>query len=93
MPSDGPLTGVLQEQAPTRPDRKDIVAFVADADTESVLRDGLTYAAPRGVEFHRANVRRAIDLLRETSTPRVLIIDVSGEARPLTALEELSDVV
>ena len=62
-------------------------------ETESVLRDGLTDAAPRGVEFHRANVRGAIDLLRETSTPRVLIIDVSGEGRPLTALEELSDVV
>ena len=58
-----------------------------------MLRDGLTDAAPRGVEFHRANVRGAIDLLRETSTPRVLIIDVTGEARPLTALEELSDVV
>ena len=93
MPPDVPITETPHEQAPTRPDRKDIVAFVADGETESVLRDGLTDAAPRGVEFHRANVRGAIDLLRETSTPRVLIIDVSGEGRPLTALEELSDVV
>ena len=58
-----------------------------------MLRDGLSDAAPHGVEFHRANVRGAIDVLRETPTPRVLIVDVSGEDRPLTALEELSDVV
>ncbi len=93
MPPDAAITEIQPEQAPARPDRKDIIAFVTDAETENVLRDGLTDAAPRGVEFHRANVRAAIDLLRETSTPRVLIIDVSGEARPLTALEELSDVV
>ena len=58
-----------------------------------MLRDGLSDAAPHGVEFHRTNVRGAIDMLRQTSTPRVLIIDVTGEGRPLTALESLSDVV
>ena len=93
MPPDVALAELQPEQAPARPDRKDIIAFVTDAETENVLRDGLTDAAPHGVEFHRANVRGAIDLLRETSTPRVLIIDVTGEGRPLTALEELSDVV
>jgi pilus assembly protein CpaE len=93
MPPDVAISDLKPEQAPARPDRKDIIAFVTDAETENVLRDGLTDAAPHGVEFHRASVRAAIDLLRETSTPRVLIIDVTGEGRPLTALEELSDVV
>jgi pilus assembly protein CpaE len=93
MPPDVPLAELPPEQAPARPDRKDILAFVADAETESVLRDGLSDAAPRGVEFHRANVRGAIDVLRQTSTPRVLIVDVTDEGRPLTALESLSDVV
>jgi pilus assembly protein CpaE len=93
MPPDVPLAEIPPEQAPARPDRKDILAFVTDAETESVLRDGLSDAAPRGIEFHRANVRGAIDVLREAATPRVLIVDVTGEGRPLTALESLSDVV
>ena len=93
MPPDVPLADIPTEQAPARPDRKDVVAFVTDAETENVLRDGLSDAAPRGVEFHRANIRGAIDLLRETTTPRILIVDVTGEGRPLTALESLSDVV
>jgi pilus assembly protein CpaE len=93
MPPDVPLAEIPQDQAPARPDRKDIVAFVADAETENILRDGLSDAAPHGVEFHRTSVRGAIDLLGQTSTPRVLIIDVTGESRPLTALESLSNVV
>lgn len=93
MPSEVPLAELPPEQAPARPDRKDIVAFVADAETESILRDGLSDAATRGVEFHRANVRSAIELLQQIATPRVLIVDVTGEGRPLTALESLSDVV
>ncbi len=93
MPPDVPLAERPPEQAPARPDRKDVVAFVTDAETENVLRDGLSDAASRGIEFHRCNVRGAIEVLRETSTPRVLIVDVTGEGRPLTALESLSDVV
>lgn len=93
MPPDIPIADIAPEQAPARPDRKDIVAFVTDAETENVLRDGLSDAAPRGIEFHRANLRGAIEVLRENATPRVLIIDVSGDGRPLTSLEDLSDVV
>jgi pilus assembly protein CpaE len=93
MPPDVPLADLPPEQAPARPDRKDVIVFVADGETETVLRDGLSDAVPRGVEFHRANIRGAIDILRETPTPRVLVVDVSGEARPLNALESLSEVV
>jgi pilus assembly protein CpaE len=93
MPSEVSIADVPPEQAPARPDRQDIVAFVTDAETESILRDGLSDAAPRGIEFHRTSARGAIEILEKTATPRILIVDVSGEARPLTALELLSDVV
>ncbi len=66
MPSDVAHAELQPEAAPARPDRKDIVAFVSDAETETVLRDGLSDAAPRGVEFHRTNIRGAIDILRQT---------------------------
>jgi pilus assembly protein CpaE len=93
MPPDLPLADIPPEQAPARPDRKDIIAFVTDAETESVLHDGLSDAAPRGIDFRRTNVRGAIEFLQDTPTPRVLVVDVTGEPRPLTALESLSDVV
>jgi pilus assembly protein CpaE len=93
MPPDVPLSDLPSDQAPARPNRPDLVAFVADAETENVLRDGLSDAAPRGIEFHRANIRGAIATLREHPTPRVLIVDVSGEERPLTAMDSLSEVV
>jgi pilus assembly protein CpaE len=70
MPPDVALADIPQDQAPARPDRKDIVAFIADAETENVLRDGLSEAAPHGIEFHRANIRGAVDLLRQIATPR-----------------------
>ena len=54
-----------RRQAPVRPDRKDIIAFVTDAETETVLRDGLSDAAPHGIEFHRTNIRGAIEILRQ----------------------------
>lgn len=93
MPPDVAIADTPPEQAPVRPDRQDIVAFVTDAATESVLRDGLVDAAPHGIEVHRSGIRGAIEALQKTSTPRVLVVDVSGEARPLTALESLSEVV
>ena len=57
MPSDVALADAPPEQAPARPDRQDIVAFVTDAATESVLRDGLIDAAPHGIEVHRTGIR------------------------------------
>ena len=93
MPSDVALVDSTHEQAPARPDRRDVVAFVTDAETEAVLRDGLAEAAPHGLDVNRTNIRGAIDLLRKMPTPRILVVDLSGEARPLTALEALSDVV
>ncbi len=93
MPSEITLTDTITEHAPARADRADILAFVTDAETEAVLRDGLSDAAPRGIEFHHTNIRGAVEILRKTPTPRVLVVDVSGEPRPLTALEDMSDVV
>ncbi len=93
MPADMPIAEMPVDQAPARPDRKDIVAFVTDIETEGVVRDGLSDSAPRGIEFHRTNIRGAIEVLQNTATPRVLVVDVTGESRPLTALEGLSDVV
>jgi len=78
---------------PTRPDRPELFAFVTDAATESALRDGLAEATPQGIEIRRADINAAIAALRKMPTPRTLIVDISGEEQPLSALDRLSDVV
>ncbi len=74
-------------------DRANLIAFVADADSEAVLREGLSEAVPAGFEVRRGNVRTALAALAKTATPRALVIDISGESQPLTLLSDLSHVV
>ena len=76
-----------------RPDRAALMAFVTDPATETALREGLVDVAPFGVEVRRATVRQAIAVLQKIPTPRVLIVDVSGEEQPVSALVDLSEVV
>ena len=73
--------------------RPELVAFVADNDSMAALRTGLAEAGPPDFEIRRADVNAAIAILRKMPTPKTLIIDVSGEEQPLTALDRLSEVV
>ena len=86
--------GVAPDGAPAaRPERQDILAFVTDAGTETILRDALADAASGSLDVRRADIRGAIAVLRKTASPRTLIVDISGEEQPLTALDDLSHVV
>lgn len=70
-----------------------IIAFIADAATEQVLRDALRDAFTDGIDIRRGNVRTAASAMLKLKTPDVLIIDLSGEDQPLNALGQLADVV
>ena len=76
-----------------RSDRPRVVAFVGDQETENTLREGLLEVLPGGFEIRRGTVHTAMAELHKMPTPHVLIIDVSGEDQPLSALSELSEVV
>ncbi len=81
-------------QDPTsRTDRTQLLAFVADADSEAVLREGLTQALPSGFEVRRGNVRTALNALSHMPTPHALIIDITGEDQALALLGDLTHVV
>ncbi len=82
--------GLLDEG---RRDRSNCMAFVTDSATESAVVDGMSDSVPGGVECRRGGVRAAITAMQKVATPRVLIVDLSGEENPLSALEQLSDVV
>jgi pilus assembly protein CpaE len=93
MPADNAALTEPAAAERERPDRPTVIAFVRDQDTETALREGLMEAVPQGFDIHRANVQSAMVALQSMPTPRVLIVDVSGEDQPLSALGELSDVV
>ncbi|WP_426955199.1 AAA family ATPase [Muricoccus radiodurans] len=81
------------DAASARPDRKALICFVADADTEAAVRNGLSAVPLPSADFLKGDVRRAIATLQESPTPLALIVDVSGHPQPLAALEDLAGVV
>jgi pilus assembly protein CpaE len=90
------LSGAAQDAAAlqnTRHDRPSFVAFIADAKSEQAVHDGLADAIEDHVDIRRGGARTAMAAMQKQATPRVLVVDVSGEEQPLSALAELSNVV
>jgi pilus assembly protein CpaE len=83
-------------QAATRDaryDRPGFIAFVADAKSEEALHDGVVDIIPGRVEIRRGGIKAAIAAMQKQVTPKVLVVDISEEEQPLTALVELANVV
>jgi pilus assembly protein CpaE len=79
------------EAAPAgRHDRPAFIAFVEDSTTETALREGLSEVSAGDLDVRRGGVRAAINALRKSPTPRVLVVDVAGVDQPLSALHDLS---
>ena len=93
MPDGATPLGDGRDDAPSRPDRKALVCFVADAETEAALRSGLADAMPADAEFCRVDSSRVVAALRGMPTPWTLVVDISGHPQPLALLEDISNVV
>jgi pilus assembly protein CpaE len=76
-----------------RYDRPFLIGFITDARSEAALRDGLAEISTEQLDFRRGGVRAAIAAMQKQATPQVLLVDVSGEEQPLSALGELAHVV
>lgn len=76
-----------------RPDRPALVGFISDAKTEEAVREGLSDLATEEFDLRRGGIRAAIAAMQRQATPKVLIVDVSGEERPLSALGDLANAV
>ncbi len=95
MPDDG-VALVAAAGAPATPGqagRTQVLAFVADAATEAVLRVGLLAATPEDIVVLRGDCRFAIKTMSKMDSPVVLLVDIAGEAQPMSALIALSEVV
>jgi pilus assembly protein CpaE len=79
--------------AVTRTERKRVICFATDAETEAALRDGFTDPTQEPPDVRRGDIAVAIASMRRMTTPHVLLVDVSGHPQPLVALDDLSHVV
>jgi pilus assembly protein CpaE len=72
--------------------RPPLLAFVADADTEKLLRDCLTQlTSPRG-EIMRGGIMKAIEYLGTQRSPNTLIVDINGVDLPVSQVRALGEV-
>jgi pilus assembly protein CpaE len=76
-----------------RHDRRHLIAFVTDVDSERVLRSSLSETLPEPPDIRRGGIRAAVVAMQKTTSPRVLVVDVSGEEQALKALADLANVV
>lgn len=97
MAGDGGGPGVAQQFAvnamDARHDRPTLIAFLSDAQSEEAVQDGLSDVLPGQLDLRRGGIRAAITAMQKQATPKVLIVDVSGDEQPLSSLGELSNVV
>jgi len=99
MPDNGallvPPDGLDQfnDTASARYDRPSLIGFVTDARSEEALRDGLAEVTVEQLDIRRGGIRAAVAAMQKSSTPKVLVVDVSGEDQPLSALSDLAHVV
>jgi pilus assembly protein CpaE len=89
----GSVDPSVTRQLHTRHQRPALIAFVTDAASERAVCDGLADAVPGGVDVRRGGIGAAIAAMRKTVTPGVLVVDISGEDQPLSALAALANVV
>jgi pilus assembly protein CpaE len=79
-----PLRDSAQERLP-------LLAFVADDQTETALRGGLLNTV-EGVEIRRGTILHAIKHLAKETTPRALVVDITGVPNPIYELDSLAAV-
>ena len=92
-PSGNAPSGNASSGTGARPDRMGLIGFVTDAASEEAIRTGLADCVQEAMDIRRGGVRAATAAMQKQATPRILIVDVSGESQPLSALGDLSTVV
>jgi pilus assembly protein CpaE len=72
--------------------RPPFLAFVADGETETLLRECVTHLAPGRGSIIRGGISRAIVYLGQHRSPDILIVDISDVELPISKVNELADV-
>jgi len=72
--------------------RLPLMAFVADSNTEAVVKECLAHLPESQHLVMRGGIAKTIRYLAEERSPHTLIVDLSGVDLPLARLHELADV-
>ena len=72
--------------------RAPLQAFVADAETERVLRECLTELAFANPTISRGGIAKAVETLGTERSPNILIVDISGIELPISQVHSLAEV-
>lgn len=83
-----PFTG---NRAPARSGAADLMAFVADGETQDRV-NRVTSAFWPGARVEQGGVDAAVTVLRAEPSPPILIVDVGEEEQPVRALRKLRDL-
>jgi pilus assembly protein CpaE len=87
-------TSILEKSAEGAwAERPTLLAFATDAETEQVLREAFNIDAMERAELHRGGLDVAARVLEKSLSPRVLLVDISGNRQPLNDLAALSQLV
>ncbi len=78
---------------PSAPAREKFMGFVNDEPSAALLRECLEGRIPGDNRVHVVDFRASLDILAATSTPEVVLVDLSGEDQPMNAVMELAEVV
>ncbi|WP_049976117.1 CpaE family protein [Azospirillum sp. B506] len=70
----------------------ELVAFVTDPDTERTIRDLVDEEVMTFTVVRRGSVQDAIGHLRASPSPKLLVVDISDSAMPMSDVEALADV-
>ncbi len=66
--------------------------FVADQESEGVIRESLAALGVQGAHFTAGDVTYAISALSKETSPQLLVVDISGISDPLSKVRDLADV-
>lgn len=93
MSATGETLPTLRSGSPSNEggDRPRLIAFVADENSESALRGGLSDLV-EAMQVRRGNIRGATKAFEREVTPQVLLVDIAGVEDPVAALDELASV-
>src|SRR3954447_13086740 len=72
--------------------RLPMLAFVADAATESAIADGAAHLGITPFRVIRGGIDKAIQHLGTERSPGILVVDVSGCDFPVSRVHDLADV-
>ncbi|HUB95261.1 MAG TPA: P-loop NTPase [Stellaceae bacterium] len=72
--------------------RPPLIGFVADTQSESVLRECLAQLSITNTMVMKGGITKCIQYLYEERSPNVLIVDISGIDLPLSEIHRLAEV-